>query len=91
MQKIFKALSFLTISIVFISSVLISGWTSANALSLEEDSGNNPLKIVIEGPEESQERINSQEDGDGMSMQDIFGSEQVFPFEAGFGGKSAEN
>ncbi|WP_320667030.1 hypothetical protein [Prochlorococcus sp. MIT 1307] len=46
------------------------------------DNGENSLGIVIEPSDESEDLSGTKEE---MSMEDIFGSEQIFPFEPGLG------
>ena len=46
------------------------------------DSGDNPLQIVIEPSDDNDEIVIPKEK---MNIEDIFGSEQVFPFEPGIG------
>ena len=95
-QAFFKAISFAVVSIVSIFLMLATGLASADALSnplagkplgfddmlpymsedqpATADNGNNPLQDEgIAGTKEE------------MNMEDVFGSEQVFPFEPGLG------
>ena len=46
------------------------------------DNGDNPLQIVIEPSDDNDEIVIPKEK---MNIEDIFGSEQVFPFEPGIG------
>ena len=95
-EKIFRTVAFAALTVVLISSVLFSGLTSAAALvkgwtpspqkSLPlEENVDNPLGIVIERSEASQNNEN-EKPMKGMSMKEIFGDEQIYPFEQGIGG-----
>ena len=46
------------------------------------DSGDNPLGIVIEPSHDKEGEVVQKDE---MSIEDMFGSEQVFPFEPGLG------
>ena len=83
----------LTLTLIF--SILFSGVVNSYALSNplsfsrekptnNADKGDNPLKIVIEPSEESMDLDSNDQKEEKLSMEDIFGSEQVFPFEPGF-------
>ena len=83
------------VALSLILSFLFLGISNANALSnplslsrdkqtKSADKGDNPLKIVIEPSKENEELNNQEQPKEEMSMEDIFGSEQVFPFEPGF-------
>ena len=95
-QIFFKTAAMTILSGVLISLILLAKWTSADALSnplagkplgfddmlpymsedqpATADNGNNPLQDEgIAGTKEE------------MNMEDVFGSEQVFPFEPGLG------
>ena len=100
-RTIFRSASLLVISIGLCYSFLFSGLTSANALVKgwtppEENSvspeakGDNPLRIIIEPSDENQV-LESQETMNELSMDDIFGDEQVFPFVAGLGKNSGKD
>ncbi len=57
-----------------------------------EDNGDNPLQIVIEPSEDNEEVLTNQtKPGMKMSAFPDLGSEQVFPFEAGFGKNSGKS
>ncbi len=74
-----------------VSSIFSIGVPTAYAIS-EGDDGNNPLQIVIEPSEDAQSN-NDQNSINKMNMEEYpdLGSEQVFPFEAGFGKNSGKN
>jgi len=87
LNKIFRAASLFVVSIALSSSVLFAGWTTAEASTpgftppgdyRKEDS----LGIGPDSFEDSEEK---EVPKDEMSMEEIFGSEQVFPFEMGLG------
>ncbi len=90
LKKSFQVASCVAMSLVLIISLLFTGVSAAKAISTGEgESVNDPFGISIEPSIEAEE--NEKVVMDEMSMEDIFGSEQVFPFEAGFGGKSDDN
>ena len=77
----------MVLSIIFISSIFLAGSTSTEAAT----SGFTPpeiyrkddsLGIVVEPSQDNQEKVVSKDE---MDMEDIFGSEQIFPFEMGLG------
>ena len=91
LEKIFKVISCVVVSIGLILSTLFVGGANAEALnegfSSEEaltpgNNGDNPLGIVMERSDDKELMKELQEE---MSMKDIFGDEQVFPFEPGLG------
>tara|TARA_Y100001968_G_C19308394_1_gene692827 strand:+ start:645 stop:887 length:243 start_codon:yes stop_codon:yes gene_type:complete len=76
----------LLLSIALISTFFFSGLSGLNALTPgwsppDDYREDNSPETVIEPSDEDQENegLNDQ-----MSLEDIFGSEQVFPFEPGF-------
>ncbi len=92
-KKLFKAASFAVIFLALVSSILFGGSKTVNALSnplsfskedlsTKIDKENKTLEIVIEPSIDNEEIDASKKE---MSMEDIFGSEQVFPFEPGLG------
>ncbi len=75
---------------------MLLGFNRANALEKDliplaetatsvEPENANPFGIVIEPSEETLYKDN-EKSIDGMSMQEIFGDEQIYPFEQGLGG-----
>ncbi len=96
LEKFFRATSLAvlallcTLSILFLgedsSYALIKGWTPPEeTLSRSENNSGNILESAIELPEENTNK-ESENLINGMSMQDIFGDEQIYPFEQGIGG-----
>ncbi len=72
---------------MFCFMVIFCGPTSSVLALSAESNGDNPLKIVIE-PSDDTELVASQEinqQNQELTMEQIFGDEQVFPFVAGFG------
>ena len=89
-----KVISFAVAPLVVIAFTFFTGLTDVDALSnslilgeepafktFEDD---NSLGIVIE-PDSSIDQEGKATSNEEMSMEDIFGSEQVFPFEPGLG------
>ena len=56
----------------------------------EGDNGNNPLQIVIE-PSKEDFNFGDEQKKEDINLDDLLGSEQVFPFEAGFGKNSGKS
>ena len=83
--KLLKEASYVILSIALISLISFTGWSSAYAISIQGQNGNNPLGIVIEPSNSNQNPDNTKLLMDEINMEELFGSEQVFPFEAGFG------
>ena len=78
----------LLISLLLFSSILLGGWSKIEALTQgwappEDYRSEESLEIVLEPLEEEDTVID--ESKEEMSMEDIFGSEQVFPFPPGLG------
>ena len=71
------------------NGVIFSGCSRIEALS-NGDNGDNPLQIVIE-PSELPQDENKESSSREIDMDELFGSEQVFPFEAGFGKNSGKS
>tara|TARA_Y100001968_G_scaffold158566_1_gene144988 strand:+ start:524 stop:766 length:243 start_codon:yes stop_codon:yes gene_type:complete len=76
----------LLLTLVLFSAVFFSGSSSIYALTPgwtppEDYREDASLEIVIEPNNENQE---IEQPNDEKSLEDIFGSEQVFPFEPGF-------
>ena len=96
LEKIFRTASLAVLSVVLISSTLFLGFNKADAMeknpispaeksiSLEADDP-NPFGIVIESTDETLYK-DKEKSIDEMSMKDIFGDEQIYPFEQGLGG-----
>jgi len=85
-RQIIKDLYFKVLSILIIFTVLLVGWTGVvNALSNEVEN-NNPSVISVDPPT-GNEPVNNKSELplDETSIDELLGSEQVFPFEAGFG------
>tara|TARA_Y100001968_G_C19192860_1_gene636042 strand:+ start:311 stop:589 length:279 start_codon:yes stop_codon:yes gene_type:complete len=88
LSKIFS-FSILTISILFI--IILTPLNKLQAISVG-DNGDNPLKIVIQ-PSENNKDLDNKETSVENKIDDFpdLGSEQVFPFEAGFGKNSGKS
>ena len=87
LRQIFRASSFMVLSIIFISSIFLAGSTSTEAATSgftppENYRKDDSLGIVVEPSQDNQEKVVSKDE---MDMEDIFGSEQIFPFEMGLG------
>ena len=86
LTKTYRKISLMIFSAILLSSVLLTSFSSVNALSPEAN-GDNPLKIVIE-PSLSKEK-NFSEDMESSKPQNQttqypdLGDDQVFPFAAG--------
>ena len=87
LNKIFRAASLFVVSIALISSFLFAGWTTTDAATpgftppedyRKEDSPGMGLNA-------SEDKKEKEVPQDEISMEEIFGSEQVFPFEMGLG------
>ena len=90
-RKMQNYLLFFLISLFLVTSTFFLVETSASAEeSYEGDDGNNPLQIIIE-PSNSTSGLESGKRTSEINMEDLFGSEQVFPFEPGFGKNSGKS
>jgi len=74
------------VSLALSSSVLFAGWTTADAATPgftppEDYRKEDSLGIGLNSSEDYEEEVPKEE----ISMEEIFGSEQVFPFEMGLG------
>ena len=87
LEKMFRTLCFAVLTMALTSSILLTGLGSSNAATpgftppdnyRQEDSGG----VVFEPSEENNEKDVPK---DQINMDEIFGSEQVFPFEMGLG------
>ena len=98
-SKILRSASFTVLSVLLISSILFLGLTSVDALVKgwtplseksfsQETNEDNPLGMVEELSEDNQNKEN-EKSMDQMTMRDIFGDEQIYPFEQGIGGHGA--
>ena len=88
-KKVFKRSCHAIASIVLICSILLAPWVNSMAIA-EDDNGDNPLKIVILPSEENEAKKDADQNQD-IDIDEMFGSEQVFPFEAGFGKNSGKS
>ena len=85
LKKIFRAASFLALSICIASSTFLSGINPAEALQMGSDiNQDNSMGIVIE---ESSETM----DGSKTSAVPDLGDDQAFPFIPGFGKNSGKD
>tara|TARA_B100001250_G_scaffold189796_1_gene163011 strand:+ start:188 stop:433 length:246 start_codon:yes stop_codon:yes gene_type:complete len=77
----------LLISLVLICSIIFSGWNKIEAAIQgwvpPDDYGKGDSMEILINPSEDNEDTELQTNE--MSMEDIFGSEQVFPFPPGLG------
>ena len=89
LKKIFGFLSFSSVPICIVLLSLFISFDTAHAV-YEGDNGENPLNIVIQQSEDIQENKISIDDEKVDEYPDL-GSEQVFPFEAGFGKNSGKS
>ena len=65
--------------------LILADPTISNTLEeINGDNGNNPLQIVIEPSDENNSLKQEEKSINELNMDDLFGSEQVFPFEPGF-------
>ncbi len=96
LSKILRSASFTVLSVLLISSILVSGLTSADALvkgwtplsekSLSEEANqDNSIGMPLD-PSETNQNEGNEKPMDQMTMRDIFGDEQIYPFEQGIGG-----
>ncbi len=93
LRGIFKTSFSILLSVFSFPLILLTGIDidMVNALSPESANGDNPLGIIIE-PSDNEQTFNYEGNtSDEMTMEEIFGSEQVFPFEAGFGKNSGKD
>ncbi|WP_413684610.1 hypothetical protein [Prochlorococcus sp. MIT 1011] len=85
LKKIFRAASFLALSIFIASSTFLSGINPAEAVQMGSDMNeDNSMGIVIE---ESSETM----DGSKTSAVPDLGDDQAFPFIPGFGKNSGKD
>ena len=85
LKKIFRAASFLALSIFIASSTLLSGINPVEAAKMDSDMNeDNSMGIVIE---ESSETM----DGSKTSTAPDLGDDQAFPFIPGFGKNSGKD
>tara|TARA_Y100001968_G_scaffold262614_1_gene250960 strand:- start:2224 stop:2502 length:279 start_codon:yes stop_codon:yes gene_type:complete len=91
LSKVFGSISISIATICIVLLTLFTNLTTAIAV-YEGDNGDNPLQIVIE-PSETNENIENDNTKIEMKMSEYpdLGSEQVFPFEAGFGKNSGKS
>ena len=87
LDRLFRASFFIVLLIALIASVLFAGWTSTYAatpgFTPPEDYRKDDSLGIANEP--SEENLDDQIQKDEMNLEDIFGSEQVFPFEMGLG------
>ena len=84
-MKIIKYTKFLIMPLIIISMLILADPTISNTLEeINGDNGNNPLQIVIEPSDENNSLKQEEKSINELNMDDLFGSEQVFPFEPGF-------
>ena len=87
LKKICRAASILVVALSLPCSILFLGWSSVDAAipgftPPENYRKDDTLGMVIERSEDNEEIASSKDE---MSMEEIFGSDQVFPFEMGLG------
>ena len=87
LNQIFRAASLFVVYMALSSSLLFAGWTTAEAATpgftppgdyRKEDS----VGIGLNSSEDNEEKPVPKDE---ISMEEVFGSEQVFPFEMGLG------
>ena len=80
-SKIYTAASLFLLSTI-LTLIVFTGTGSSEAVDLSKESnGDNPLKIVIKPAEDNQNQDNTEMDA--IKIDELFGSDQVFPFVAG--------
>ena len=84
LKKIFRAASFLALSVFLTSTTIFSGITAAAAQMGSDMNEDNSMGIVIE---ESSEAL----DGSKTSSAPDLGDDQAFPFIPGFGKNSGKD
>ena len=87
LQKISRNAYFLWLSIALITSILFAGLSSANAATPgftppENYREDNSLEGIVEPSKNNQEEKVAKDE---MDLEEIFGDQQVFPFEMGLG------
>ena len=82
-QKL-RRISFFAILAVLVISSAISMKVS-KTYAATGDNGDNPLELIIK------ESSQNEKEQDELSLKDIFGDEQTFPFVAGFGKNSGKD
>ena len=78
----------LLITLVLICSIIFSGWNKAEAaiqgwVPPEDYGKGDSMEMLIDPSSDDNENLELETNE--MSMEDIFGSEQVFPFPPGLG------
>ncbi len=87
LKKIFKSSSCVILTITLIHSIILAGWTPSHAATPgftppEDYRKDDSLGASFEPSERNNDETNPKNE---MNMKDIFGSEQIFPFEMGLG------
>ncbi len=87
LEKIFRDASYVVVALALTFSILLAGLISVDAATPGFTPPENYRKDDSQGMvvEPSQDNQKQEVSKDEMGMEDIFGSEQVFPFEMGLG------